>query len=338
MVFLAQVGSFHNVLCSLVVVDKNNFNKKKDSVFFLVTRKPLINKWHIVSKFLKHLKLKFKVLFIDPPHPLEFKKYTIDKLKKTIIKEFNEVEFHITNFNEGILFNVLRNIYKQSKIFLIDDGSANTLKFKRKKKIIKKIQSKILNIQYDFRPKYGLGLKNNYVKYYTALDLNHIKFIKNKCVSINFEIKNIYNQILEFDKEYFGDITNDSCLICTHHSVDSDRLSLKEYEKIIIKIKNYMKENYHITNFYYVKHPAESDVTSHIYTSQNFIPLEKYNSEIYIHSNRIKYCVHPNNSIPIVAESIMRTNVKYFNYHLPNAAYNDIRSEINSIFDSGIIN
>ena len=99
-----------------------------------------------------------------------------------------------------------------------------------------------------------------------------------------------------------------------------------------------MKENYLITNFYYVKHPAESDVTSHIYTSQNFILLEKYNAEIYIHSNRIKYCVHPNNSIPIVAESIMRTNVKYFNYHLPNAAYSDIRSEINSIFDSGIIN
>lgn len=338
MIFLAQVGSFHNVLCSIIVISKNSFDKEKDIIFFVINREELYKKWSIVDSFLKHLNINYKLIKVRPINYLEFNKSRINSIKELILNVTREIDFHITNFNDGLLYNIIRELYKKSKIFLIDDGAANTIYLKRKKKILKKIQSKILKIHFNFSSNYSLALKDDYNKFYTALNINHIKFIKNKCITINNETKNIYYKLIKFDRYHFQKIAPNSCLICTHHSVDTGRLSLKKYEKIIIKIKNYVKDNFHISNFYYVKHPAESDVTSHIYSSQNFIPLDKYNAEIYLHSNRIKYCIHPNNSIPIVAESIISTNVKYYNYQLPKAAHSDSRSELNSIFDSGKIN
>ena len=64
MIYLAQVGSFHNVICAIEAAKKNGFNSNNDKIYFLIHRKPLFLKWKHIENILKLRKIKSNEFFL----------------------------------------------------------------------------------------------------------------------------------------------------------------------------------------------------------------------------------------------------------------------------------
>ena len=63
MIYLAQVGSFHNVICAIEAAQKNGFNNTNDLLVFIIHREPLFLKWSIVEKILESKDIKSNKIF-----------------------------------------------------------------------------------------------------------------------------------------------------------------------------------------------------------------------------------------------------------------------------------
>jgi len=334
MIYLAQVGSFHNVICAIEAAQKNGFNNTNDMLFFIIHREPLFLKWSIVEKILESKDIKSNKIFIETINERTFDKKKIKEIKKNLFNEIKQADFLITQFNSGIGFTIIKWGFNIKKIILIDDGSANYARIKHRGFLLKYIQYMYIGLKFDTYNKYKLGLSNNYDVYYSCLEPKFLKCNRNKTEMITSEVSKAYNEVIELDKFHFSKIVqNHSLLFCSNHSIQSNRIDQNSYYRIIEDKISFMKANYDIENLYLCMHPAEPIKNLDFYSSLGLINLEKYSAEFYLQSHRFDYCLHPCNSVPMVCESINKTSTRYFSYLLPGITLKSDRIFINNHYD-----
>ena len=82
MIYLAQVGSFHNVICAIEAAKKNGFNSNNDKIYFLIHRKPLFLKWKHIENILKLRKIKSNEFFFETINERSLNKNLVQRIKK----------------------------------------------------------------------------------------------------------------------------------------------------------------------------------------------------------------------------------------------------------------
>ncbi len=339
MIYLAQVGSFHNVICAIEAANKNGFINKNDSIYFLIHRKPLFLKWKYIENILKLKKIKSNKIFFETIKEKTFNKNLVKKMKREILSEINDIDVLITQFNFGINHTIIKSIFDIKKLILIDDGLLNCTKVRQKFSFLKYLQYKLIGINLDLNQKFKLGLSKNYDKYYSCLDSRFLCSIEKKTSKISNEVQAYYDEIIKSDQSHFDNISfNNSLLFCSNHSVQSKRIEKDKYHKIIEKHINFMESNYKIENKYICMHPAEPIDNYNFYKSLGLKKLNKYSAELYLQTNKFDFCIHPSNSVPLVCESLKKTNTKYFGYLLPGAPNQKIALDINKEFNSKFLN
>ena len=337
MVYLAQVGSFHNIICAIEAAKKNGFNTTQDSFIFLVHRKPIYEKWSFVQEILDKNKIKGKVILFETINERTLDRNLIKDKKKELAQSIKKIDILITNFNFGINYSLVKNIFHIDRTILIDDGLINCNKVKNFS-LLKYIQYKFIGINKNFYSKYTLGLGKDYDFYYSAIKKKFLKCIESKTLNINVQVHDFYKQIIDHDKSHFDKISSsNSLLLCSNHSVQSNRMNEKDFFNAIKSKVDYMKAHYKIDNLYICMHPAEPKENFNLYSSLGFINLEKYSAEFYLQSNKLSYCLHPCNSVPLVCESINATRTRYISYHLAGAPFKTLAVKINKYFDQETI-
>lgn len=334
MIYLAQVGSFHNVICAIEAAKKNGFNSNNDKIYFLIHRKPLFSKWKHIENILKLRKIKSNEFFFETINERSLNKNLVQRIKKEILFKISHIDVLISQFNFGINHTIIKNIFDIKKLILIDDGLINCLKVKQRFVFLKYLQYKYIGIDYDLNDKLKLGLSKKYDEYFSCLDPNFLCSIKKKTSNICSEVFSFYKKIIKSDQNHFNKIaSNNSLLFCSNHAVQSKRIHKNEYFRIIEKHINYMKSNYVVENKYICMHPAEPIDNFNFYKTLGFKNLNKYSAELYLQTNKFNYCIHPCSSVPLVCESLKKTNTKYFGYLLPGMPYKKIGIEVNKKFN-----
>tara|TARA_X000000950_G_scaffold287072_1_gene397943 strand:+ start:2851 stop:3873 length:1023 start_codon:yes stop_codon:yes gene_type:complete len=334
MIYIAQVGSFHNVLCATQAAIENGFNNKNDIIHFLIHREPLFIKWKHVDKILRLRNINSEKIFCETINEKTLSRIKIEEMKKKITSKIEMVDVLITQFNFGINHTLIKNIFDIKKLILIDDGLMNCSKITQKFALLKYLQYKIIGLEYNLRDKFKLGLSKNYDNYYTCIDKRFLCSINRKTLNISNQVSIYYKDVIKSDQKHFDLISSDnSLLFCSNHSVQSKRIDEKNYYKIIDNKINYIRSKYKIKNLYICMHPAEPIKNFDFYSSLGFKNLNKYSAELYLQTNRFSFCVHPSNSVPLVSESISKTKTKYIGYLLPGMAYKNIGTEINKNFN-----
>ena len=250
MIYLAQVGSFHNVICAIEAAKKNGFKNNNDKIYFLIHRKPLFSKRKHIENILNLRKIKSNEFFFEKINERSLNKNLVQRIKKEILFKISHIDVLISQFNFNINHTIIKNIFDIKKLILIDDGLINCLKVKQRFVFLKYLQYKYIGIDYDLNDKLKLGLNKKYDEYFSCLDLTFYAASRKK-LDICSEVFSFYKKIMP-DQNHFNKL-----LLTIHYFLFKSCSSIKrihknEYFRIIEKHINYMKSNYVVENKYIV--------------------------------------------------------------------------------------
>lgn len=244
-----------------------------------------------------------------------------------------------TAFNHGLYFSMLKSKLSLSpgSIYLFDDGSINIIQKYNSKRVLRFILYALHGLPIEWS-KYRLFCNKKYNKIYTVLSKDVIPECakEKKIVNISGYVSSLYS--LLFKKIYKGKIRINSALLLTHHAVESRRLSIGEYQDLIVSVVNKIKF-YGVENIYLSTHHLEGDINKEFYKSLELILIhEDFPAELFLSSEKISIIAQPYNSTPLIANFIgLLSNINtIISYKVVNSP--DINSRISSIKNMTIKN
>lgn len=237
-----------------------------------------------------------------------------------------------TAFNHGVYFSMIKKKLSLSydSIYLFDDGSLNILQKYNSKKILRAFLYSFHGLIPEYS-KYRLFCNEKYNNIFTIFSRSILPECvrKKQIINISKYVNNSYNFL--FKNIYKNKVQPNSALLLTHHAVESDRLTLKEYQTLIVDVVKEIR-SHGVGCIYLSKHHLEKNINTHFYKSLNLIFInEDFPAEILLSSSNIKIMAQPYNSTPLVASSIglmsnLNTIISYKIKHSPH-----IESRVNSI-------
>ena len=269
-----------------------------------------------------------------------FKDYKFKTIKKYIefsrfLKKFTKEKFEYylyTHFNEGFFYELIKdrlNIKKEN-VYLFSDGFETYLVKKRKiKEYLKSIFMLLFNIKFN-QSKFLLSFSDNII---------NLKVIAPELLQKKDNKKHIYNINKIFHKGHhtitkktdFSFIKNNSALLLTTHSVESNRLSISEYTYIVKKII-FKLQKLGIKNIYFKMHHGEKlSFKRNYYLSLGLYELNSnIPAEIYVACPKFVVLATPYSSAILVCYGLgIYKNIKtIISYSTPKRENSNIKENL----------
>ena len=303
-------SSIYKLLATLQIKDINN----KDKILLII--KDSTNYSIIKNYYPKFDVIKYEGRVDDNPVIVNlikgryksFKRNLNDYLHKNI--NFTNVIF-ITSFNKGCwyvyLVGMIKKNFKSFYLISFDDGYDNI---------------RLLNYIYKF--KLSDFIKKNFMKIFSIHRVKNISKFDSSNTNEHFtsfhkfDYSNIYSKVLYYNNHlveiYKNTILRNKIfqkhenkkfiLLLTHHAVESNRMTLNEYQSIIIKslkATNISDEDILLIS----KHHSETNLNNIFYKNlHGNILFIDFPAEVALFSNKINSCISPFNTTMFQLDSM----------------------------------
>jgi hypothetical protein len=241
----------------------------------------------------------------------------IKKLCKKINNKYKYIELS-SSFASGFYFELLKHYLgvKDESIIQFDDGLINELKEPNRYRAIKFIIYAIHGM-FHFPSRYKLFSDIRFKKIYSSIKPNNIDAIDNKAVH---DISHIVSKkISTISLKNISIINSRSAILMTTHSVESDRMTTPEYQKMIKNVFNKLKDN-GVTDIYLSSHPAEKNSNNNFYRDLGMnLTFQYYPSELLVANKNITSFASPMNSTILLSHHLkLLDSIELIIAYIPN--------------------
>lgn len=290
------------------------------------------------KEIMSALKINYEFISIN-----NIKGYNLQSLKKynellKLISKFINDQFEYflyTHFIDDLTFQLIKkklNIKKEN-IYLFSDGFETYLLKKRKIKEYLKtfFHMMLFNIRFN-RSKYLSSFSDDIINLKViAPELLQKKKHKKKIYNLN---KSFYKGCYSISKKIdLSTISENSALLLTTHSLESNRISMSSYNDLITKIICKL-EQLGIENIYFKMHHGENfNLKRQYYKSLGLLELNSYYSaEIYLMCSKFVVLAHPYSSTILISYGLGNYNNlrSIISYRTPERQNSNIKENLSS--------
>ncbi len=245
----------------------------------------------------------------------------IKNICKSLSKSSDRIQL-FTSFASGMYFEILKSslCVDNDDVIQFDDGIINEFIVRNRYRFFRFLIY-LLHGFICLPSKYRMFSDNRFKKIYTSINPRNIVSIETKLiVDISKDVSLILNQI---SLNHISIDRSKSAVFMTSPSVESGRMSISDYHKLIKDVNLKLKE-LGVENVYHSKHPAESHSNDEFYNSIDFVETYKdFPSELLVANKSIAYIVNPLNSTIMMSDYFKHLNEidTVISYYPKNSPY-----------------